>query len=360
MTVVRSVPSRRSRRLSTQEQTNDNDDWESYEELLYPDSDTERAISPPTLPVVLPTAARASHARQRSSQHIPRPPNAFICFRSDYCVWEKKKVDGQRDHRLVSKDAGVAWRKLPDAVRREYELLAEEKKREHAEMYPDYAYSPGARRGSGGKGKKRKADDDCDYEERAPYSKRRRSRIASQPLRAARSAILPGYSSSNASRTRKRSRVLAAPSASSSPRSETPELSPNPSSESLDSELGTPTNSSGHPTLDDDDFVRTSQIPPLDLYATDDTKELTPDCSMPLSSLMPGFKAETSQQTRDAFIFFNSDGTFAVPPPAPASTDSSPPADDDTGLMPINYAEVQFTNPFSLEFEDLIHVERLH
>lgn len=267
------------------------DVWEDCGDLLYSDSDAEPTISEPTFPVVHsavtspkrtssvvhPSAGspRASHARQRSGDHIPRPPNAFICFRSAYCLLEKQKTDGQRDHRIVSKDAAIAWHKSSKTVRTKYKLIAEEKKQQHAKMYPGYAYSPGSRRGSGEKGKKRKADDDWDYEERVPRSKRRGSQTVAQRLREAPAAKSKrtGYSPSAASSTRKRSRVVAAPSALSPEieRAETPELSPNTSVESPDSELRTPVDTS-HPTFDDDDFVPTAHIPHLDLDATNEVR----------------------------------------------------------------------------------------
>ncbi|KAJ7785786.1 hypothetical protein B0H16DRAFT_5758 [Mycena metata] len=388
MPPVRTVPSRRSRRLSTQEI--DDDDWESCGDLLYPDSDAEPTISEPTSPIVLPAATssphtsstvhstagsvRTSHARQRSRDHIPRPPNAFICFRSDYCLLEKQKSDGQRDHRFVSKDAAAAWHQSSEAVKTKYKLIAREKKQQHAQMYPGYTYSPGSPRGSGGKGKKRKADDDWDYEECIPRSKPRRgSRAVAKPLRAA-----PAPKSKRTGRsTRKRSRVVAAPSAPSPDieRSETPELSPNTSVESPHSELGTPVDAF-HPTFDEDDFVPTACIPHLNLDATNENKDLTPG-EATLAGHEVIYKAGTSEETRDAFPFFRPDGTYyapayyasaSVPSPidsgssasAPSPTDSSSSSDEDTELMPFNYKEVQFTNPFAIEFEDLIDVDRLY
>ncbi|KAJ7602044.1 high mobility group box domain-containing protein, partial [Mycena polygramma] len=74
---------------------------------------------------------------------IPRPPNSFICFRTDYCVLNKQlDSDAVRDHRVVSQLAGKAWKALPPTERKYYEDMAKQKKKEHAEMYPDYAYAP--------------------------------------------------------------------------------------------------------------------------------------------------------------------------------------------------------------------------
>ncbi|KAJ6604151.1 hypothetical protein DFH09DRAFT_1067907 [Mycena vulgaris] len=277
MPVVRNISSRRSKRLSTQELiSNDEDGWESCPgELLYPDSEPETIASPApqsrSASLIVPPPpppSRPSHARQRPEDHIPRPPNPFIVFRSDYCVWNRQLDSGAvRDHRLVSKLAGQAWAALDSASRKKYEDLAREKKRLHAIQYPDYAYAPSSR--SGGKGKKRKANDDRDYEERMPQSKRRKSRGGAQPLNvtACVESVNP-HSPTNCGRKQSSLTLTAAPSLDFS-RSQTPELSPNSSSESPDPEpvLRTPTATSLDLVYDDDDFVPTADIPPLYLDA---------------------------------------------------------------------------------------------
>jgi hypothetical protein len=251
----------------------DDEGWESPGELLYPDSDPEtasdstsqsRSSTPTVHPAQGPPVRQVSHARRRSADHVPRPPNSFILFRSDYCV-RNKQLDSEavRDHALVSQLAGKAWRALSPAARKEYEDIAQEKKKEHAEKYPGYTYSPTSR--SGGKGKKRKAADDGDYEERARQSKQR---TRAQPLRV---VVESQGSFSSANSTRKGSCVApTVRTSASSPelaRSQTPELSPNSSSssESPDPDPVICTPAITHPQ--DDDFVPTSEIPPLNLYA---------------------------------------------------------------------------------------------
>ncbi|KAJ7748538.1 hypothetical protein DFH07DRAFT_830130 [Mycena maculata] len=267
-----------SRRLSSQEIDSD-DGWENCE-LLYPDSDPETSVSsspqaPPSSSIVPPAAAaprRKSHARQRSATHIPRPPNPFICFRSDYCVWNKQlDSGGVRNHRLVSKLAGEAWRALDIASRQKYEELAQEKKKEHRIRYPDYAYAPTPASRLGGKGKKRRADDDCDYEDRPLPSKRRRSR--GLQLAVDTDAHVFDSLPSPTNTTWKPNGPARSPAPSPElERPQTPELSPNSSSESPNPDpsdfLRTPPVAS-YPELEDDDgdFVATADIPPLDLYA---------------------------------------------------------------------------------------------
>ncbi|KAJ7480165.1 hypothetical protein B0H11DRAFT_1271763 [Mycena galericulata] len=344
------IASRRSRRQLTPQTIGYDEELENCE-LLYPESDAETppisgspsplSIAPRTAP-----APRVSHARQRPADHIPRPPNPFICFRTDYCVWNKQlDSGGVRDHRLVSKLAGQAWQALDSASREKYEAIAQEKKKQHALMYPDYAYMPTSR--SGAKGKKRKAADDCDYEERpVPSKRRRRSRGSVQSL------TLPARSS--------------APSPEWE-RLRTPELSPDTSSESPDPDLAgfrrIPSTASLHLELEHDcDFVATADIPPLDLYAgaPEQKKETKADRSLrPSSSFDVGtqfFKADISQQARDLCMWYNADGTQNT---SISTIAFSPATGADPGLLPINYSAVKFTNPFQLEMEDLFHMDQL-
>ncbi|KAI9059578.1 high mobility group box, partial [Trametes sanguinea] len=77
---------------------------------------------------------------------IPRPPNAFMIFRSE--LWSKEKIKStvERDHRQISRIAGNLWNRLTDAEREPYKRRAEEAKVEHARLYPQYKYSPIYRR----------------------------------------------------------------------------------------------------------------------------------------------------------------------------------------------------------------------
>ena len=86
--------------------------------------------------------ARSSHSRKKKPGHIPRPPNAFLIFRSE--LWNKEKIKSsvERDHRQISRIAGRYWQELTDDERAPYHVLAEEAKRLHAQKYPDYKYSP--------------------------------------------------------------------------------------------------------------------------------------------------------------------------------------------------------------------------
>ncbi|CCM01306.1 uncharacterized protein FIBRA_03355 [Fibroporia radiculosa] len=180
---------RRSRRLSQKPphdpEFEEFDDYDLQDlQLLYPDpaaraspapsSDppSSSSSSPADLPVDLypspPSSAhgddhvfvpRSSHSRKKQPDHVPRPPNAFMLFRSELWAKEKIKKTVVNDHREISRIAGSLWRDLPEEKRDVYRRRADQVKDRHAELYPDYKYSPAGKKA---KGSKRKASKDTD------------------------------------------------------------------------------------------------------------------------------------------------------------------------------------------------------
>ncbi|KAH9836592.1 uncharacterized protein C8Q71DRAFT_49403 [Rhodofomes roseus] len=65
-----------------------------------------------------------------------------MLFRSELWAKEKIKSSVERDHRMISRIAGKRWNELSESERTPFRLLAEAAKRQHAELYPDYKYSP--------------------------------------------------------------------------------------------------------------------------------------------------------------------------------------------------------------------------
>ncbi|RPD58439.1 HMG-box, partial [Lentinus tigrinus ALCF2SS1-6] len=111
--------------------------------------------SPPLRPSSirsLPTQ-RSSHSRKRDPDYVPRPPNAFMIFRSELWSKEKIKATVERDHRQISRIAGQLWNQLSPAQRAPYHAKADEAKRLHAITYPNYKYTPVYRKDRGVKRK---------------------------------------------------------------------------------------------------------------------------------------------------------------------------------------------------------------
>ncbi|KAG2123577.1 hypothetical protein DEU56DRAFT_829190 [Suillus clintonianus] len=123
---------------------------------------TTSHISPSLSPVLshlLSFPNRTSHSRKKEEGHIPRPPNAFIVFRS--CLWSNEDFRSlESDHRNVSRIAGERWRNLSDNEKEPFVQMAKEAKALHAKMYPNYKYSPSHRTIGGPKRKGRRNSDE--------------------------------------------------------------------------------------------------------------------------------------------------------------------------------------------------------
>ncbi|KAG5641839.1 hypothetical protein DXG03_004121 [Asterophora parasitica] len=91
-----------------------------------------------------PTPQRVSHGKRRDASYIPRPPNAFILFRSSFIKGDyvPERVEGS--HSNLSKIVGMYWRTLPPAERTRWETEAAHAQLEHRKRYPDWRFRPAA------------------------------------------------------------------------------------------------------------------------------------------------------------------------------------------------------------------------
>ncbi|KAI0757418.1 hypothetical protein C8Q80DRAFT_1265346 [Daedaleopsis nitida] len=117
-----------------------------------PEVDPESPLLTPSKPYLY-TGQRSSHSRKRDPDYVPRPPNAFMIFRSELWASEKIKKTVERDHRQISRIAGELWNNLSAGERIPYQVKAEEAKRLHALAHPDYKYTPVYRKDGGAKRK---------------------------------------------------------------------------------------------------------------------------------------------------------------------------------------------------------------
>ena len=105
--------------------------------------------TPPSLSTDASTTFPASGLTPLASREArpPRPPNAFILFRSDLWAREKQKeVPIGRSHQDFSRIAGHCWSELDSEEKARYQKLADHKKHLHALQYPGYRYTPITRR----------------------------------------------------------------------------------------------------------------------------------------------------------------------------------------------------------------------
>ncbi|KAJ7165222.1 hypothetical protein C8R46DRAFT_808326, partial [Mycena filopes] len=56
--------------------------------------------------------------------HIPRPPNAFLCFRSNFVRTVREAGGGGQDQRALSVIAAEHWRALGNEERRTFQSQA--------------------------------------------------------------------------------------------------------------------------------------------------------------------------------------------------------------------------------------------
>lgn len=72
---------------------------------------------------------------------VPRPLNAFVLYRQH---WHPHYRQHNKDwhNNDISKELGRRWRTESEEVKEKYKQLAEELKKEHALLYPDYQYAP--------------------------------------------------------------------------------------------------------------------------------------------------------------------------------------------------------------------------
>ncbi|KAJ7041803.1 hypothetical protein C8F04DRAFT_130481 [Mycena alexandri] len=89
-------------------------------------SDSPNSDSPPSAPAA----------------HIPRPPNAFILFRSSFIRAGAVPARVEPSHASLSAIAGLTWAALPPAEKAAWHRRAKEEREKHRERFPGYAFRP--------------------------------------------------------------------------------------------------------------------------------------------------------------------------------------------------------------------------
>ncbi|KAF7313750.1 HMG box domain-containing protein [Mycena chlorophos] len=80
-----------------------------------------------------------------SERRIPRPPNAFILFRSDLLKKDTVKTKCPPHQQILSRLAGEMWNLLPPAEKQMWKDKAKEQGDIHRNQYPDYHFKPARR-----------------------------------------------------------------------------------------------------------------------------------------------------------------------------------------------------------------------
>ncbi|KAF7310871.1 Phosphoacetylglucosamine mutase [Mycena chlorophos] len=97
-----------------------------------------------------PQETRRIHARKKSSGHVPRPPNAFILFRSSFIKSQQVSETVETNHSTLSKIIGMTWKNLSEDERTVWRQAAAEAVADHKRKFPTYSFRPKHSRGKKG------------------------------------------------------------------------------------------------------------------------------------------------------------------------------------------------------------------
>ena len=114
--------------------------------IMFPPPDSEAG----------PVARRQTHSKKKPENHIPRPPNAFILFRSSFIKSQHVSTEVETNHSTLSKIIGLTWQSLPDEERQIWHTKAKEALDEHKRKFPKYAFRPVQTKAKGAPSEKRK------------------------------------------------------------------------------------------------------------------------------------------------------------------------------------------------------------
>ncbi|KAK7436739.1 hypothetical protein VKT23_009834 [Stygiomarasmius scandens] len=85
---------------------------------------------------------RPAHSKKKPENHIPRPPNAFILFRSSFIKSQHVSTGVETNHSTLSKIIGMTWQNLPEQEKMVWHAQARAKLDEHKRKFPEYTFRP--------------------------------------------------------------------------------------------------------------------------------------------------------------------------------------------------------------------------
>ncbi|KZV82139.1 hypothetical protein EXIGLDRAFT_627509, partial [Exidia glandulosa HHB12029] len=92
-----------------------------------------------------PDSPSLTIAKVKAVKGPPRPPNAWILYRSDKLKELEQKGGPNRPRRpqaVISKEISVMWKNETHEIKRHYEYLSDLRKAEHQRLYPGYRFQP--------------------------------------------------------------------------------------------------------------------------------------------------------------------------------------------------------------------------
>ncbi|KAJ3730246.1 hypothetical protein C8R42DRAFT_714948 [Lentinula raphanica] len=98
---------------------------------------------------------RPAHSKKKAENHIPRPPNAFILFRSSFIKGQHVSTEVETNHSTLSKIIGLTWQNLPEDERQVWHSKAKAALDDHRRKFPQYAFRPLHAKAKGGTEKRK-------------------------------------------------------------------------------------------------------------------------------------------------------------------------------------------------------------
>ncbi|KJA25146.1 hypothetical protein HYPSUDRAFT_113282, partial [Hypholoma sublateritium FD-334 SS-4] len=130
--------------------------------ITYSDTPPPLVDCPPSEFIMFPPSGEISaprrqpHSKKKPENHIPRPPNAFILFRSSFIKSQHVSTEVETNHSTLSKIIGLTWSNMPEEERKVWHLKAKEALDEHKRKFPKYAFRPVQTKAKGAPSEKRK------------------------------------------------------------------------------------------------------------------------------------------------------------------------------------------------------------
>ncbi|KAF7337099.1 HMG box domain-containing protein [Mycena venus] len=161
-------------------------------------SHKRKATPPPPSPssTAFPASPGASDAdaspagpAPAPAAHIPRPPNAFILFRSSFIRAGAVPAHVEPSHASLSAIAGLTWAALPKPEKEAWHRRAKEERERHRERFPNYAFRPRHRTTSTPSSNSAPEDGDCEDSGGGSTQRRRQQREVAPADRARQAHI---------------------------------------------------------------------------------------------------------------------------------------------------------------------------
>ncbi|EIW78136.1 hypothetical protein CONPUDRAFT_107865 [Coniophora puteana RWD-64-598 SS2] len=120
------------------------------------DASGEPSLFPTQSSTESSTGRRPGHGKKKPEDHIPRPPNAFILFRSSFIKSQHVSTEVETNHSTLSKIIGLTWQNMPHDERQVWHAKAKKAQEDHRRKFPQYAFRPTHAKNKGGTAEKRK------------------------------------------------------------------------------------------------------------------------------------------------------------------------------------------------------------